>query len=52
MPEPLPGLSILELLLQIVKLAMEGQTVDQRKQMWDWYIKDVQWWRTHLGIDP
>lgn len=41
----------LELLLQIVLTAMEGQTPEQRKQIWDWYIEDIKWWRKALKID-
>jgi len=44
-------LRIIELLLEIVKLAMEGQSPAQREKMWDWYIQDVTWWRTKLKID-
>lgn len=46
------GLKALELFLQIVLLAMEGQSPEQREKMWDWYIKDVEWWRRFLKIDP
>jgi hypothetical protein len=45
-------LTILELLLKIVLLAMEGQTPAQRAKMWDWYITDAEWWRQRLKIDP
>jgi hypothetical protein len=45
-------LTILELLLKIVLLAMEGQTPAQREKMWDWYIQDLSFWRALLKIDP
>ncbi len=47
----MPGLRIIELLLEVVKLAMEGQTLEQRQKMWDWYIKDVERWRRLLKLD-
>lgn len=47
----IPGLRIIELLLEIVKLAMEGQSAEQRQQMWTWYIDDVKWWRKKLKLD-
>jgi hypothetical protein len=45
------ALVVLELLLKIVLTAMEGQTPEQRATMWDWYIQDVKWWRTKLGLE-
>ena len=47
----IPGLAILELLLKLIVTAMEGQTPEQKKIMWDWYIQDVKWWRKILGIE-
>lgn len=47
----MPGLVIIELLLRIVLAAMEGQTAEQRAKMWDWYIRDVEWWRAKLGLN-
>ena len=44
-------LSLLDSVLKIVTLAMEGQTPEQRKIIWDWYIADVRWWRRLLKID-
>lgn len=44
-------LKALEVLLEIVLEAMKGQTPEQRKQIWDWYIEDVKWWRKVLKID-
>ncbi len=44
-------LVILELLLKIVLEAMEGQTPEQKKIIWDWYITDVAWWRKKLKLD-
>ena len=45
------ALAVVELLLKIVLTAMEGQTPEQRAQMWAWYIQDVKWWRKQLGLD-
>jgi hypothetical protein len=44
-------LTIIELLLKIVVLAMEGQTPEQRATIWGWYIKDVEAWRKLLKLD-
>jgi hypothetical protein len=45
-------LTILELLLKIVLLAMEGQTPAQREKMWDMYLRDLEWWRQRFKLDP
>jgi hypothetical protein len=45
-------LTILELLLKIVLVAMEGQTPAQREKMWEWHIETIEWWRKALKIDP
>lgn len=47
----IPGEKILELLLELIVEAMKGQTPEQKKQMWDWYIEDIKWWRKALGIE-
>lgn len=47
----IPGEQVLVLLLEIVLEAMRGQTPEQKKVMWDWYIDDVRRWRTILGLD-
>lgn len=44
-------LTIVELVLRIVLAAMEGQSPEQKKQMWDWYIEDVKFWRRLLKLD-
>ena len=43
--------TIIELALRIVLLAMEGQTPEQRAKMWDFYLKDLEWWRKFLKLD-
>jgi hypothetical protein len=45
-------LTILDSLLKIILLAMEGQTPEQRAKMWEWYIADISWWRERLKLDP
>lgn len=44
-------LVILELVLRIVVLAMEGQSPEQRQRIWDWYLTDVERWRALLKLD-
>lgn len=44
-------LTVIELVLRLVIAAMEGQTPEQKRQMWDWYIKDVERWRKLLHLD-
>ncbi len=45
-------LRIVELMLEIVKLAMEGQDIEQRQRMWAWYIEDVEKWRAFWAKIP
>lgn len=47
----IPGLRIIELLLEIVLEAMRGQTPEQKAKMWDFYIRDLEWWRRFLKLD-
>lgn len=47
----IPGLRIIELILEIVLEAMKGQPPEVRKQLWDWYVQDLTWWRKVLKID-
>ena len=42
---------VVEALIQLVIKAMDGQSPEVKKQLWDWYVKDVAWWRKALGID-
>jgi len=42
---------IIELALEIVKLAMEGQPPDVRAQMWRWHVEDMARLRKLLGLD-
>ena len=47
----MPYEKVLELILEIVKMAMEGQTPEQKKQMWDWYIEDMKRWRKIFKLE-
>lgn len=49
MPEAYAALAtaLLNYLTEVTK----GQTAEQKKQIWDWYIEDVKWWRKFLHID-
>lgn len=38
------------LMLLIIKI-QEGQPPEVRKQLWEWYVKDIAWWRKFLKID-
>jgi len=42
---------VIELALEVVLEAMRGQTPEQKRQMWDWYIADVERWRKLLKLD-
>ena len=37
-------------LTKLITVIADGQTPEQKKQMWDWYIQDVKWWRKLLNI--
>ena len=37
-------------LTKLVTVMVEGQTPEQKKQMWDFYISDVKAWRKLFGI--
>lgn len=43
--------NLITALTKLVTVVMEGQTPEQRKQLWDWYLADVAWWRKKLKID-
>ena len=44
-------LKVIELLLEIVLEGMRGQSPEQKKLMWDWYIQDMAWWRKHFPLE-
>ena len=35
----------------MVTKIVEGQTPEQKKQLWDWYIADVARWRKFFKVD-
>ena len=47
----MPIVELVTALTKLVTVAMEGQTPDQRKQLWDWYIEDVKFWRKAFKVD-
>lgn len=46
----IPGEMIIQLFLEVVLEAMRGQTPEQKKIMWDWYIENIQFWRKVFNI--
>ena len=38
-------------LTKLVTVIVEGQTPEQKKQIWDWYIEDVTRWRKLFKLD-
>lgn len=38
-------------LTNLVAKVMDGQTPEQRKILWDWYISDVAKWRKLFHLD-
>jgi hypothetical protein len=46
-----PITAIINLITELTKLVtviVEGQTPEVKKQLWDWYIEDVKFWRSLL----
>ncbi len=39
-------------LTKLVTVIVEGQTPEQKKQIWDWYIEDVTKWRKLFHLEP
>lgn len=39
-------------LTNLVSKIMDGQTPEQKKVLWDWYIADVARWRKLFNLDP
>jgi hypothetical protein len=44
-------LRLAELTLQVIVKVIEGQTPEQRKILWDWYIADMARLRKLLKLD-
>jgi hypothetical protein len=38
-------------LLKLVNTIIASQPPDVQKQLWEWYVKDIAWWRKALKID-
>ena len=38
-------------MIQLVTKIVEGQPPEVRRQLWEWYVKDIAWWRRFLKID-
>ena len=38
-------------LLKFLTVIAEGQPENVRRELWEMYLKDVQWWRKTLKID-
>lgn len=36
---------------KLVNTVLEGQTPEQKKQIWDWYIEDQKRWRRLFKLD-
>lgn len=53
MPEAilLAAAQLITALTNLVTKVMEGQTPEQRKILWDWYIADVARWRKWFHLD-
>lgn len=50
--DPLTSLAnLIAALTKLVTVIVEGQTPEQRKVMWDWYIADVARWRKLFKLD-
>ena len=43
--------NLITALTKLVTVVMEGQTPEQRKQLWDWYLADVARWRKWFHLD-
>ncbi len=47
----IPGEKIIELILEIVLEAMKGQSPEQKKILWNFYIEDIKFWRKLFKLD-
>ena len=44
-------LIVVGVLLWLVNTIIASQPPDVQKQLWEWYVKDIAWWRKALKID-
>ena len=50
--DPITALAnLITALTNLVAKIIEGQTPEQKKQIWDWYISDVARWRKIFHLD-
>jgi len=50
--DPITALAnLITQLTKLVTVIVEGQTPEQKKQIWDWYISDVTRWRKLFKLD-
>lgn len=42
---------IVKAVAKLVEVSMEGATPEQRAQMWQWYIDDMNRWRKLWGLE-
>jgi hypothetical protein len=50
--DPIASLAnLLTAITNLVATMAEGQTPEQRKILWDWYIQDVARWRALFHLD-
>lgn len=50
--DPLTALTnLVTALTTLVTTVMDGQTPEQKKMLWDWYLADVTRWRTWFKLD-
>lgn len=38
-------------LTKLVNTIVSSQPPEVQKQLWEWYVKDIAWWRKFLNID-
>lgn len=45
-----PLAAMIQAIAEMVTEIVKGQTPEQKKQMWDWYIEDTKRWREFWGV--
>jgi len=45
------AINLITALTNLVSVMSQGQTPEQKKILWDWYIQDIAFWRKLLKID-
>jgi hypothetical protein len=50
--DPITALAnLITALTNLVKVVIEGQPPEVKKQLWDWYVTDVAKWRKLFKLD-